>query len=214
MEDLKRTISKNLIKYRKSAKLTQLELAEKLKYSDKNVSKWERGDSVPDVVVLKQIADIYGVTVNDFLIERGEVLVVKNEPVKEKQKFLNKNQFFITLLSVGLVWLVAIIAFGVINIFTELDSYSWWSFIIAVPVSTIVVLVFTSIWCSNLLNSIVVSILIWSIALTLFICIRVPDMWLIFIIAIPLQILDLLWFTFRKVKKINKKELEKEAEGK
>ena len=64
MEELNKIIANNLVKSRKNAKLTQLELAEKLMYSDKNVSKWERGDSVPDVVILKQLADIYGITVN------------------------------------------------------------------------------------------------------------------------------------------------------
>ena len=87
MEDLKRTISKNLIKYRKSAKLTQLELAEKLKYSDKNVSKWERGDSGPDVVVLKQIADIYGVTL-PTITSRLKKNGVK---IRGKRKNINEN---------------------------------------------------------------------------------------------------------------------------
>lgn len=211
MEELKKIIAKNLVKYRKNAKLTQLELAEKLMYSDKNVSKWERGDAVPDVVILKQLADIYGVTVNDFLVDSDEIAQndVIVESKKEKQKMLNRNQVLITLLSISLVWLVAIVAFGVLR-FTPLSSYAWWSFIIAIPVCIIVVLVFTSIWCSNLLNSIIVSFLIWSVANTVFILFsHIPEMWLIFILAIPLQVLDILWFTFRKVRKISKKENKK-----
>ena len=68
MEDLKEIIANNLVKFRKNAKLTQLELAEKLKYSDKNISKWERGDAVADVVVLKQLADLYSIKVDDFFV--------------------------------------------------------------------------------------------------------------------------------------------------
>ena len=55
MEDIKKIISKNIQTLRKDADLTQSELAERLNYSDKAVSKWERGESVPDIVVLKQI---------------------------------------------------------------------------------------------------------------------------------------------------------------
>lgn len=65
--DVKLIISKNIIKYRKKMGLTQLELAEKLNYSDKTLSKWERGESMPDIVTLKQLADIFMISV-DVLI--------------------------------------------------------------------------------------------------------------------------------------------------
>ena len=210
MEELNKIIVNNLVKYRKNAKLTQLELAEKLMYSDKNVSKWERGDSVPDVVILKQLADIYGITVNDFLVEKEEIVLPKKESKKEKAKFLNKNQILILSLSVGLVWLVAILAYGVLKFIPPVADFAWRCFVLAIPVTSIVVLVFTSIWCTNLLNCIVVGFLIWTVALALFVCIDVPEMWLIFIVAIPLQVLDILWFLLRKVKKISKKEQEKQ----
>ena len=66
-EELNQIIAENLAKYRKSANLTQLELAERLNYSDKSVSKWEQGNGMPDVFVLHKLAELYGVTVNDFL---------------------------------------------------------------------------------------------------------------------------------------------------
>ena len=65
-EDIKQTIASNLSGYRKKAGLTQQQLADKLNYSDKAVSKWERAEAIPDVIVLKSIADIYGVKVDDF----------------------------------------------------------------------------------------------------------------------------------------------------
>ena len=64
MNDFKRIIANNITELRRSVPLTQAELAEKLNYSDKAVSKWERGESIPDVIVLKQIADLFGVTVD------------------------------------------------------------------------------------------------------------------------------------------------------
>ena len=67
--EFRKTVAKNLAAYRKMSGLTQLELAEKLNYSDKSVSKWERGDGLPDVYVLKTLADFYGVT-TDYILGR------------------------------------------------------------------------------------------------------------------------------------------------
>lgn len=84
MEELKKIIAKNLVTYRKQAHFTQAELAEKLGYSDKNVSKWERAEGVPDVLVLHQLAEMYGVTVNDFFVDRtAQPQQVIEEPAPE-----------------------------------------------------------------------------------------------------------------------------------
>ena len=69
MQDLKPVIAKNIADLRVAHGFTQLELAEKLNYSDKAVSKWERGESLPDVTVLKQISDLFGVTL-DYLVNK------------------------------------------------------------------------------------------------------------------------------------------------
>ena len=55
-QNVRSIIASNLTKYRKNLGLTQLELAEKLNYSDKTLSKWERGESIPDIVTLKQLS--------------------------------------------------------------------------------------------------------------------------------------------------------------
>ena len=64
MNNLKEIIANNITNLRKEKKLTQLEFASELHYSDKTISKWERAESIPDVVVLKQVADFFGVTVD------------------------------------------------------------------------------------------------------------------------------------------------------
>ena len=56
MDERKATIASNLIRLRLAAGMTQAELGEKLNYSDKSISKWERGDVTTDVFVLMQIA--------------------------------------------------------------------------------------------------------------------------------------------------------------
>ena len=200
-DEIRTTIAKNLVYFRKASKLTQLELAEKLLYSDKNISKWERGEAIPDIVVLSQLANLYGVTVNDFLCQHSEeeVPVIKNE--KRKTKIFSTKQLMITMLSTGLVWLVAVGLFCIcFNFVPAIKDECWKIYIIAIPISFIICLVFSSIWCTNTLNCVFVSLLTWSSALAFYICVPIEFGWLAFILAIPVQILAILWFTFRKVR--------------
>ena len=105
-EDLKITIGKNIAEYRKITGLSQIEFAEKLNYSDKAISKWERGESLPDVIVLKQIADFFGITLNDLAGYNQK----KGKFMPSLKKLL-QNKILVMLLSVGLVWLIATIVF-------------------------------------------------------------------------------------------------------
>lgn len=201
-DELKSTIAKNLSKFRKAANLTQLELAERLLYSDKNISKWERGEATPEVIILKQIADIFGITVNDFFSEDERVLPTEIlQPKKtEKRRFFSKQQSLIVFLSISLVWLVAVVAYSFFAGFMpSSQAWAWKFFIIALAASGIVATVFSSIWCTNLLNCINVSFLIWMTALAIYICISFENNWLIFMIAIPLQIITIFWFIFKKL---------------
>ena len=70
MEDIKPIIAKNITALRQGAKMTQIELAERLNYSDKSVSKWERAESLPDITVLKAIADMFEVPL-DYLVREN-----------------------------------------------------------------------------------------------------------------------------------------------
>ena len=66
---LRNQIGSNIAAYRKQAGLTQAGLAEKLNYSDKAVSKWERGESVPDVMTLVQLAELFQIPVGELLAD-------------------------------------------------------------------------------------------------------------------------------------------------
>ena len=59
--EFKKIVAENLVRERRESGLTQLDIAKKLNYSDKAVSKWERGEAVPEAYVLKQLATIYNV---------------------------------------------------------------------------------------------------------------------------------------------------------
>ena len=72
MKDIKPIVAANLATLRKENGLTQAELAEKLNYSDKAVSRWEHGDTLPDINVLMQLCEFYGITLNTLVNENAE----------------------------------------------------------------------------------------------------------------------------------------------
>lgn len=194
-EELNRIIAENLAKYRRAANLTQLELAERLNYSDKSVSKWEQGNGMPDIFVLYRLAEMYGVTVNDFLCRHEEVAV----PDKRKGFF---SRGMIMAMSVGLSWLVAVVAFVFTMLLAPDFSSPWLPFVYALPVTFIVIVVLSSVWKFNILRPISVSCLIWTLLLSIFMTLFVafpdaPNLWMLFLIGIPLQTLVVLWFLFR-----------------
>lgn len=180
MEDLKKVIADNIIFYRKEKGYTQLELAEKLNYSDKAVSKWERAESLPDVITLNEIASMLDVTLNDLVSVKKKVRIRKPLTV---------------CFSVGLVWLVATVVFVLINILTKSSERSWLVFLYAIPASSILLIVFTSIWHYHLGLFVSESVLIWSLAAAIFLSLSsYAGMFYIFFLPIPLQSLAALWY--------------------
>lgn len=191
MEELKDIIAKNITKYRKLSGLTQGELAEKLSYSDKAISKWERAESLPDILVLKQIADIFGISVDALLSTEQPKSEEKHLPL------LKQKHFLIAILSIGIVWVVATICFAFLGMIIPSFKQVWLCFIFAIPASFIVSVVFSFLWGKNIHQAFSLSGLIWSIALALFLTIKNINIWLVFIIPIPVQILIVIFFSFK-----------------
>ncbi len=213
--EINEKIAKNLIYYRKRAGLTQAELAEKINYSDKSVSKWESGNGVPDVYTLVQLAELYGVSINAFV---GE-----DTPVEEKKK-VRGLRLLIMLLSSGIVWLVAICAFVALQLLKP-DGAWWLAFVYAVLVNAVVLLVYAVLWKHRILNFICVSTIIWMSILSLYLTVReivlyvggdYSGLWSVFLIGVPLQALEVFWAFFRtllrKQKGAGKKREEKGKE--
>ena len=197
MKELKDIIADNLINLRKASKLTQLELAAKLNYSDKAISKWERGDSMPDIFLFKQLADMYGVSVDYLMTEHTD------EEVKQHQKKEPKlnNKLIITLLSCLVVWICATIVYVNLNILHNVNYWMVWLW--AVPVSSIVLLVFASIWSHKIQVLTCISLLVWSLLACSYIQLVLFDVniWTIFLLGIPIQVAILLWGKLNKNKK-------------
>ena len=183
---LRKTVAKNIAAYRKAHHDTQLDLATKLNYSDISVSKWERGESLPDVYILSQIADLYGVSVSAL---SGEI-----QPPRESKPHYH---MFILLLSLALTMAVATLLFSMFMI-CKVDYPAWMFFVYALPVCSIICIVFTSLWWGILWQGVSVSALIWTLGLSLYLSFELENVSLIFLVCAALQVLTLLWEGFRK----------------
>lgn len=222
MIDYKAVFADNLSHLRSHKGWTQLELAEKLNYSDKTVSKWERGESMPDVIMLKQISDLFGITIDELLTDhKGKPVKTwkqdsiapekKEKEKKEHKTFLEKVNAMddkgrahaykvrqlISVVSVIGVWVLTtaalIIAWAVTGkVFGMIAAYT-------LPVMFILCIVFNSIWGKHKLawNWVYISLLILSMILDVYLQLRHfgHNVWMLFLIMIPVEIL--LFFVFR-----------------
>ena len=192
MQELKFIIAKNIQRLRQERGMTQLELAEKLNYSDKTISKWERGESLPDIVVLKTVADLFEVTL-DYLVEEEH----SEKPVTKEamNKNYRRNCYIITGTSIFMVALVATLIFGILTIFFPKTGYPWLCYAYAVPVGFIVWLVFNSIWFNPRRNFVIVSLLVWSLLLALYLTFFLLGFHIlpILLVGIPAQLIVWLW---------------------
>ena len=200
-EKLKSSIGANIAAYRKRANLTQAGLAEKLNYSDKAVSKWERGESIPDVLTLVQLAEQFGITVNELLADPNELpgnpgrLEKAMTQVSEKALKRKADKNVILALSSTLVWFIALLVFVVISSFDI--PYSWMAFFYAIPVNAIVLLSLRSAWRDFRWNRALISLICWGFLVSIYVTLQVFlrfNMWKLFLLGIPGEIAIFLWF--------------------
>lgn len=201
--ELKSVIAKNIIQLRQSAGMTQLDLAEKMNYSDKAVSKWERGESMPDITVLKEMADLFGVTLDWLVTEEHTSAPVNVEDEAAKEKRILRNRFAVMGMSIFLVWLIATALFVILQAVPAITTLHWLAFVYALPCSAVVWLIFNCVWFPSKWNYPIVSFLMWSVIGALYVNLSLCGlpMWQLFLVGIPGQIIIIMWSALRFNKK-------------
>lgn len=182
-------LSDNIAYYRKKMALTQLELAAKLNYSDKSISKWERGEGVPDIFVIKELSSFFGVSI-DHLVS------------KRKNRFsLFKYRYVLAYFYASIVWLIAGIGFGILSL---LDTgYAEWHLLIyAIPLSSLVLLWFFIFWRQLRFIGIYFTTFIWSLALSVTLAISDLGNFWVYVITLPvyLFVIFLLYIIYKRKK--------------
>ena len=206
--ELKQNIAQNITALRKKNNMTQADLAEQLNYSDKSISKWERGDGLPDVFVLVKIAEMFGVTVND-IVSLDSPEQIEQLPIKDTT---HPRRLLITALSSGLVWFIATVVFFLLSVFLPDAKGLWLSFICAVPVCAIVWIVFTHLWWGRVARCLSVSTLVWGLTVMTHLIIslagNVRNMSLIYAATGVFQVLVIMWYLYSYLRKKYRKAVE------
>lgn len=186
MENVKETIARNLAELRRAHNLTQSALAEKLNYSDKAISRWEHAETLPDIETLCRICEIYGVSFEYLLSkERTEISPVST-PVKNTGRRVT-----ICLIAICTVWLAALTLFTSLG--TLFGVYDWRIFIWAIPASMTVIFACNLIWWrSRIFYSIILSFVLWTIILAIYLQMLKYNLWLLFIVGAPIQAIVIL----------------------
>lgn len=198
MEDIKSIVAKNITELRLLNNMTQMELAEKLNYSDKTISKWERAESSPDIAVLVKIAEIFGVTL-DYLVKSENIEESVKEHKKEETKY---NRKAIAYISESVAWVIAIFAFIITTLIVGDTTFQWLYFVYALPIVLIVKLVFNSVWFNPRHNYLIISVLLWSILATIHITFLYfgINVSLVYFLGVAGQIVIILWSFIKKPK--------------
>ncbi len=184
-------IAKNIIFYRKKLNLSQLELSEKLQYSNKNISKWEKGETTPSIFTLKRLAEIFGITLDELVSTPAEDREeVETLPKKEKTKLPTKILYL--LMSNAILLVLAFIAIWVLRLIGVQRFNKWLLLLYILPLSAISVFVFIA--CVKKRADIIsLSIAGWLTALCVFLSLKsVSGIGYIFILMAGIQILTLL----------------------
>lgn len=194
MNDIKDIFAKNLSELRQASGMTQLELGERLNYSDKTVSKWERGESIPDAGILKQIADVFGVTV-DYLLDPEHAAGAAPAAVLEENDTVFRRHMTIRRIVLAGVWLLSFVIIVLCWIVTR--KFFWLILIWTLPVSFLLSIIFTSLWSRNKGrdNYIFISLFIFSILLAIYLSALKANLWMLFLIMIPVEVL--MYFCFK-----------------
>lgn len=122
-------IGRFIAERRKIKNLTQAQLAEKLNITDRAVSKWENGRSLPDSSIMLELCEILDITVNDLLC--GEVVIMEkyNEEMEKhlleivKEKEIADRRLLKIEIVMGIVSIALLLGLCVLAAYAPIDDW-------------------------------------------------------------------------------------------
>ena len=180
LEELKLVTAGNLINLRTGAGMTQAELGAKLNYSDKSISKWERGEAIPDAFVLTQMAELFGVSV-DYILSSHDAWEPTVAPEDPRQDVVYSTSV-ITAIAVLGVWTLALTAF--VTLWLAVDQLRWQIFVAAFPVSVLTWMVLMCVFKRTRHLKYMVALFVLSIFVCVYLLLLNRNPWQIFMIAV------------------------------
>lgn len=194
MENLEKIVSTNITELRKLHKLTQAELAEKINYSDKSVSKWERGEALPDLKVLKNMSELFGVSIDYFVNENATNETDKYMPDKTETGYRSA----VMLLACMILWFVSTIFYVYLKVARDVNM--WMIFIWAIPLTFVIFYRYDRKWFRLKYEVFIASAFCWSLLTAMFLhCLIFFSMniWMLYLVGVPAQIMIVLMHMIR-----------------
>ena len=196
LSELKLISASNIIKLRTRAGLTQAELGEKLNYSDKTISKWERGEAIPDAYVLTQMAELFGVTV-DYLLSSHDAWESPEQQEEEEQRQAERHYSISVIIAISVlgVWTMALTIFVMLWLF---DIILWQTFVVALPVSILTFMVLICVFRRRKYLQFVIAAFVLSMFILLYFTLPMQKPWQLFLIAVPAEVIVFLSCNIRR----------------
>ena len=196
LSELKLISASNIIKLRTRAGLTQAELGEKLNYSDKTISKWERGEAIPDAYVLTQMAELFGVTV-DYLLSSHDAWESPEQQEEEVQRQAERHYSINVIIAISVlgVWTMALTIFVMLWLF---DIILWQTFVVALPVSILTYMVLICVFRRRKHLQFVIAAFVLSMFILLYFTLPMQKPWQLFLVAVPAEVIVFLSCNIRR----------------
>lgn len=199
LKEFKEVVAQNIYYLRTKNHLTQYELGEKLNYSDKAISKWERAEGMPDAYIISKMSELFGVTVDYMLTPHSEQdKKVETRPIKKVKRIVSN------IVSAGILF-IALFIFSIVAMVSDYKEFFWQIFIYAIPVAVVYRIIFNSVWFRAKNVFLLTSILLWSLIASIYVAIANWSLWIIFIIGLPLQVIVFLAFRIKITIRFSKK---------
>ncbi len=176
-------IAQNLIELRKSRNLKQSDLSEAIGYSDKTISRWENGTSIPDISTLVKLSEFYNIPLNDLIKENA--LEKSLEDPNQKNEKLAKDFSNLGFI-VFTIWLISgLIYVGLIMV---QRPALWQVFVLAVSISSYFVFrVIRKNYNIKWLNFLFLSLGVCCLVTAIYLLLLEYNFWQLFFLIIPLE---------------------------
>ncbi len=199
MKDIREIVCSNLVKIRKQHNLTQVELSNKINYSDNAISRWEKGDVLPNLEILQTLATFYGVELSYFIEEHTD----------EQAKILNsrKRVLYWGIISCAVLAIWTICALVFLLLYNNNSTYYYMAFVWGVPASAFVIRSIVKYYFKNKLSLLTNSICVWTTLATIYFQWLELNLWQVFLIGLPIQFMFILITVSKSLKISNIKEL-------
>ena len=180
--EIKHHFAKNIKELRINRHLNQIQLAEKINYTSKAISKWENEDVLPDIVTLNMLAEFFNVTVDDLISNKSAV----------KKSHKKTNRILITISACLLSFVIASMMFMILYI--NHVPHAWKAFLVAIPCSGITLITLSSLWFKRYILNIAVIITIWGSGTMINAFMNFDYFWIFMIVEALLSISSFFFF--------------------